>query len=90
MSKTNIIWFGLRKVGEEMDNPSNFMYGDRPSYGLGIIHILGVWVVKRFAQLASPDSAKMPPPSQLSEPENPHLSNRVYRNPHEYVWAGVM
>ena len=60
LSKTNIICFGLGKVGEKMDNPSNFMYGDRPSCGLEINHILGMWVLKRFAQLASPDSATMP------------------------------
>ena len=61
MSKTNITCFGLRTIGEKMDNPSNFMYGDGPSCGLGLIHILGMWVLKRFAQLASQDSANVPP-----------------------------
>ena len=42
MSKTNMSCFGLRTTGEKVDNPSNFVYGDRRFCGLGIIHILGI------------------------------------------------
>ncbi len=42
MSKSNMGCFGLRTIGEKVDNPSSFIYGDRPFCGLGIIHILGI------------------------------------------------
>ncbi len=29
MSNTNIACFGLRTIGEKVDNPSSFVYGDR-------------------------------------------------------------
>ena len=62
LPKTSIACFGLRIIDEKMDNPSNFIYGDRPICGLGIIHILGMWILERLAELASQDSANVPLP----------------------------
>ena len=42
MSKTDIACFGLGTVGEKVDNPSSFIYGNRRFCGLGIIHTLGM------------------------------------------------
>ena len=60
MSITNIACFRLRAIGEKVDNPSSFMYGDRRFCGLGIIHVIGMQFLKRFAQLARQDSANVP------------------------------
>lgn len=60
-SKTNITCLRLRTIGEKMDNPSNFVYGDRPFCRLNIVHVFGMWILKRFAQLASQGSANVRP-----------------------------